>query len=535
MFNLRPYQITGKAECSEAFGKHQAVVLCMPTGSGKTVTFADITLDAITNGVPTMILCNRRELIDQAKDKLNSFGLYPTVIDPSYRNGTVSNLYLASVDTLRNRTLPDIGLLIVDEAHIRSFDEIVLIYKSRGTYIIGCTATPVRYGKKFLEDFPEYTGHLGDIYTKIIEPITITELLKNEWLVPAVHYGAEVDLSQLKKAGEEFSEKSLFETYNKPKMYADVIGKYNKLTPNTKAIVFNVNVEHSKRMNAEFNAAGIRSVHLDGKEDKKTRKRILKDYSLGVYQVLNNCGIATTGYDEPSIETVIINRAINSLSLFLQIPGRGSRLYPGKYWFNVIDMGSNVARHGYWHDEREYSLDKKYVSKKLQPSIVITCENCEALIPSNSSSCPHCKQFQERAEARKAEEQELLDAEFVVLDNIMKKPLGKMSVVELERYRTEKKYQVGWVVRQLIARGESALVEYQQMKNYAPAWVKMQLRQAQEIKQKSLDNIWTFMTDNTHLELSDIEQYALRKLKANHTPSEVMELMPKILEAKKNL
>jgi type I site-specific restriction endonuclease len=56
----------------------------------------------------------------------------------------------------------------------------------------------------------------------------------------------------------------------------------------------------------------------------------------------------TTGFDEPSVETIILNRATKSLTLYFQMIGRGSRVLPNKEEFTVIDLGNNVARFGMW-------------------------------------------------------------------------------------------------------------------------------------------------------------------------------------------
>jgi type I site-specific restriction endonuclease len=56
----------------------------------------------------------------------------------------------------------------------------------------------------------------------------------------------------------------------------------------------------------------------------------------------------TTGFDEPSVETIILNRATKSLTLYFQMIGRGSRVLPTKSEFTVIDLGNNMVRFGDW-------------------------------------------------------------------------------------------------------------------------------------------------------------------------------------------
>jgi type I site-specific restriction endonuclease len=65
--------------------------------------------------------------------------------------------------------------------------------------------------------------------------------------------------------------------------------------------------------------------------------------------ILTSVGILTTGFDEPTVDTIILNRATKSLTLY-QMIGRGSRKLPNKDMFTVIDLGNNAARFGLWSE-----------------------------------------------------------------------------------------------------------------------------------------------------------------------------------------
>jgi type I site-specific restriction endonuclease len=77
----------------------------------------------------------------------------------------------------------------------------------------------------------------------------------------------------------------------------------------------------------------------------------------------------TTGFDEPTVETIIINRATRSLTLYHQMIGRGSRKLPNKSQFKLIDLGNNVRRFGYWQDyinwQDAFRFPDRFLESKL--------------------------------------------------------------------------------------------------------------------------------------------------------------------------
>jgi superfamily II DNA or RNA helicase len=97
-----------------------------------------------------------------------------------------------------------------------------------------------------------------------------------------------------------------------------------------------------------FRKAGYDIRHLDNKNTASERREILKWFKETPDAILTSVSILTTGFDEPSVETIILNRATRSLTLYFQMIGRGSRYLPHKEEFNVIDMGNNIARFGMW-------------------------------------------------------------------------------------------------------------------------------------------------------------------------------------------
>lgn len=99
-----------------------------------------------------------------------------------------------------------------------------------------------------------------------------------------------------------------------------------------------------------FREAGFDVRHLDNTSSTEERKDILHWFKHTPNAILTSVGILTTGFDEPTVETIILNRATKSLTLYFQMIGRGSRKLETKNEFTVIDLGNNAARFGLWSD-----------------------------------------------------------------------------------------------------------------------------------------------------------------------------------------
>jgi superfamily II DNA or RNA helicase len=484
-FKLRPYQIEGKIEIRALFSKERRkVIFCSPTGSGKTVTFADMARESVKNGFKVLIVVDRKELLEQAKSKLTAYGLNPSIITAGRTGRSNNTSFIATVQTLVRRDFPPVDLIIIDEAHKQIFDKVLLREEYKDTFVIGATATPYRTGRM---------GQLSDLYSDIVETVTINDLIKSGFLTPAITYGAKVDTSKIKIKRGDFDTQDLYKAFDKQVLYTGVIEKYRKFANNTKALCFNINVEHSKKVTAAFNLAGISAVHLDGKTPKAERAKILDNFSKGYFKVLCNVDVLTAGFDEWTIETVIVNLATKSLTKWLQMNGRGSRITPEEFknndrylqkeHFNIIDMGGNVFNLGFWEQNREFNLTHK-VKATIDPAPVKICKEdvkdinnnlgCGALVHLSAAKCKFCNYVFPK-EIKKE-----IESEFVQLENnqylppeLIGKTWGSMTVAELEEVRIIKGYKMGWIVRNILLNKDLELIDYARLKGYknAAKWV----------------------------------------------------------------
>ena len=93
-----------------------------------------------------------------------------------------------------------------------------------------------------------------------------------------------------------------------------------------KTLIFNNGINTSIHVYETFKAAGYPIAHLDNTATKKERAFLLKWFKETPNAILTSVSILTTGFDEPTVDTIILNRATKSLTLYYQMIGRGSRI-----------------------------------------------------------------------------------------------------------------------------------------------------------------------------------------------------------------
>jgi len=252
--------------------------------------------------------------------------------------------FVAMVETLNNRLqdgkieLNDIGLVIIDEAHYNSFRKLFKYFEN--CFILGVTATPLSSNIEL---------PMKDIYNELLVGETITSLIQNGFLAKVVPYSFNVGLGSLKiGANGDYTVKSSEELYIQQNMQSRLIDAYEKHSKGKKTLIFNNGIRTSWYVYDTFKEAGYNIRNLDSTIGKQERKEILDWFKKTPDAILTSVGILTTGFDEPTIETIIMNRATKSVALYFQMIGRGSRVIPGKTEFTLLDLGNNISRFGEW-------------------------------------------------------------------------------------------------------------------------------------------------------------------------------------------
>ena len=322
----------------------------LPTGGGKTVIFSNIAKQYIDrNKKKVLILTHRIELCVQTSKQLAAIHIENKVINSLVKNMDDQDKYdtfTAMVETLNNRLqedknfLKNIGLVIVDEAHNNSFRKIFQYFQD--VNILGVTATPLSSNKAL---------PLNDNYDELLVGHSIKSLIEAKYLSDAETFTYDVNLHGLKIGSNgDFTISSSDKVYSNYFMQEKLLFAYEELAVGKKTLIFNSGIESSRSVFNLFVKQKYPVRHLDSTFSDSDRKEILKWFKVTPGAVLTSLGILTTGFDEPTVECILLNRATRSLTLYHQMIGRGSRVLPTKSTFQVIDLGNNVRRFGYWQE-----------------------------------------------------------------------------------------------------------------------------------------------------------------------------------------
>ena len=319
----------------------------LPTGGGKTVIFSEIVRRYIKNfEKKVLVLTHRIELSKQTSRMLGEFGVSNKIINSTAKLDDQNdfNCFVAMVETLKNRLnddkldISDIGLVIVDEAHYNSFTKIFKFFDQ--SFILGVTATPLSSNIKL----PMYEN-----YQELFVGESIQDLIDNNYLSKGNMYSFNVGLTSLEVgANGDYTVKSSEDLYTNTDMLSKLVSAYEETAKGKKTLIFNNGINTSIQVYHAFKKAGYPIAHLDNTNTRKERDFILKWFKKTPNAIITSVSILTTGFDEPSIEAIILNRATKSLTLYYQMIGRGSRIFKNADTFDVIDLGNNFHRFGPW-------------------------------------------------------------------------------------------------------------------------------------------------------------------------------------------
>ena len=312
-------------------------LVSLPTGAGKTVLAAHIAkrFDRV------LFLAHRQELIEQTARTMG-------IVDPERTQGRIeqgthdlgSQFTIAMLPTVYRRLEripPDsFDCVIVDESHhacSRTWREVLDHFQPR--LRLGLTATPER-----LDGLA-----LSNLFSEISYSMTLADAVAENYLVPpsAIQCLTSVNISAVHTRGGDLAEDELAALVDDPARNAFIASKYLEHCAGRRAIAFAVNIAHAQNLVEAFRAVGVSAEWVSGADPHRADK--LARFAAGEFQILANCQILTEGYDDKSVDAILLCRPTKSRSLFCQMLGRGLRLNPGKENCRVLDFVDVAGKH----------------------------------------------------------------------------------------------------------------------------------------------------------------------------------------------
>lgn len=404
---LRDYQAEQVGHVAEAMQQgYKRILVQGATGSGKTHVIATIVLAAFLAGLRVLILATRTRLVRQLHERLNAFDTPHGVIAnplPELRNYS-ARVQIASVDTLHRRAivnehipLPGADVVIFDEAHLSTADTRIGILDSYPDAVrIGFTATPARKSGR----------SLGAAFDVLILGRSIRELTAARVLVPLRIFNSPVvttkELRSVPKDNDgDYQSAALGELLSRPKLIGDVLENWLRIAKGKRTLVFAVNKTHGAALLADFLRQGIKAEMLTDQDEEATREEVIARLERGDTHILINCFLLSYGADIPAVECIVLARPTRSLTMFLQMVGRGLRPSPetGKRDCILIDHGHVVENLGLPQSDFGWNLDdKRNASReaaertKSAAEPMRTCPECTAIwmTSEQGNACPEC-------------------------------------------------------------------------------------------------------------------------------------------------
>lgn len=363
---LRPYQQEAKKAIFEQWDNGiKKTLLVLPTGCGKTIVFAKVTEDCVRRGNRVLILAHRGELLEQASDKIRKSTGLGCAMEKAEEScqGSWFRVVVGSVQTLmREKRLGQFPAdyfqtIIIDEAHHCISDSYQRVLKHfPEAQVLGVTATPDRGDMR----------NLGAYFESLAYEYTLPKAIKEGFLSPikALTLPLKIDMANVSVQAGDFKASDIGTALD-PYLHS-IAEEMKKYCLDKKTVVFLPLVKTSQKFRDILNENGFQAAEVNG--DSQDRAEVLEAFEKGDYNVLCNSMLLTEGWDCPSVDCVVVLRPTKVRSLYCQMVGRGTRLFPGKEHLLLLDFLWHTERHELCH-AASLICDSEEVAKKMTENL----------------------------------------------------------------------------------------------------------------------------------------------------------------------
>jgi len=343
-FCERPYQSEARLAIEKGFEDHDSILVELATGLGKTEIFTQVAKDWSKGRC--LVIAPYIQLISQAAKKIFlRTGEQPGV--EQAKNWSIetpwgrSKYVVASKDTLssgdppRYERIRDVGLVVVDEAHLSitpKWKELLDYYRRDGAKVLGVTATAKRHDKKAMLN----------CYEECVYQYGIRDAVGEGWLTPAITHCVQLeslDLSGVETSntihGRDFRQTQLNALLEKSETVMEIADITAKETEGEKTVIYCSSIEEAKLVAERLvDNYGIKADWIASDQRRCTpehRREVMRSFQEDTGGITHVCnvGILTTGWDYPDLRNIVMARPTRSRALYTQIFGRGTRPLPG--------------------------------------------------------------------------------------------------------------------------------------------------------------------------------------------------------------
>ena len=361
---LRDYQTTDEAAIFKAWEEFRSVLYQLPTGGGKSIVVQSI-IDKIKDN-QIIIFAHKRRLLTQLKGHLNAIGIKVGLLAGMTEENLDANIVIVSIRTaVKPARLEKLlerkwDYVIVDEArHTRtaSYDKVLeaTFEKYPMCKLLGVDATPYRKDKKRLDKH---------FQTMVVSTEDVATLTIKGYLQSCKVIVSPIDKESLaehvKEVANDYQMTALSDYMRQPKYIQYCVNQYIVYGEGRQVIVFAVDKAHAKDLKKAFEEHECyqgKVDQIDSDMDIREVEAAFARYEIGETEILINIEMATEGVDLPFTGCILGARPTLSLTLYLQMVGRGTRADGINDYFILLDCCGWTDEFGTIASPKQWSLN----------------------------------------------------------------------------------------------------------------------------------------------------------------------------------
>ena len=426
LYKLRPHQQIGLDMLRDSFRRGLTrPMFYASVAFGKTCMMAHITKAALDKGKRVLIIVPYGSLIEQTSRSFIAQGIPQAgIIQASHEHtNSKKRLQIATIQSLSRRGFPETDLILADESHVL-YKSFIDLMERVETPVIGFSGSP-------------FTKGLGKYYNNLINPISMQELIDQNYLSEYIAYApCEPNMQGVKIIKGDYAEKETGERMSTPQITGSITETWLKLGNDEPTICFAVCVSHANHVGSAFTKLGITNVVITARTPMEEREELFVKFAKREITILINVGTLVAGFDA-DVRCIIYARPTKSKIRWVQCIGRGLRTANGKEQLILLDHSGSLEQLGFVEDINIDELDdgtKNEASIRKEKEKVVKlpkkCPSCNYVKPIGEHTCSKCN-FAPRITA----DVEVLEGELKQIKGKLKRADKKQIYAELLGYK----------------------------------------------------------------------------------------------------